>query len=84
MEGDYAEWLRAEQLGPAAPNRRSFERMCNSASTTVVAHEMEADRWYEQPTPDESSLMLYPSEAGVSPAHRNGNGHSPKVTAAAG
>jgi hypothetical protein len=49
---------------------------------TVVAHEMQAERWYEQPVPDESSLMLYSREVSVPPAHRNGNGHAPKVIAA--
>jgi hypothetical protein len=66
-------------------NRRRTEvlsQMTQGDWCTIVAHEMQAERWYEQPIPGESSLMLYASEAGMSPAHRNGNGLFPKGTAA--
>ena len=78
----YANALRDALRKANYRRTETLSQMTQGDWCTVVSREMQAERWYEQPIPDESSLMLYSPETSVSPAHRNGNGHSPKVIAA--
>ena len=78
----YANALR-DALRKANHRRtETLSQMTQADWCTAVSREMKAELWYEQPAPDESSLMLHALEAEISSAHRNGHGHSPKRIAA--
>ncbi len=66
-----------------ARRKETLSQMSIDDWRAAVHREMRADMWYQETAPDSGATLSFSPEVEAMSASRNGNGHHPKVSAAA-